>query len=106
MFVSTLAKIKIFGVAYNMFHNIPGVSKIPTSRRFEQVAACFIMYLASPKYLPADVLSRLQHVRTILPNQPKVGEASHRLFFDLIKAEKYPTLANAQKLHIFFLNYI
>ena len=89
-----------------MFHNVPGVSKIPAGRRFEEVTACFIMYLASPKYLPADVLSRLQHVRTILPNQPKVGEASHRLFFDLIKAEKYPTLANAQKLHIFFLNYI
>ena len=89
-----------------MFRSVPGVPKTPAGRRFEQVTACFIMYLASPKYLPADVFSRLQHVRTILPNQPKVGEASHRLFFDLIKAEKYPTLANAQKLHIFFLNYI
>ena len=89
-----------------MFHMMPVTAKTSAGRRFEQVTACFIMYLASPKCLPADVLSRLQHVRTILPNQPKVGEASHRLFFDLIKAEKYPTLANAQKLHIFFLNYI
>ena len=56
MFVSTPAKIKIFGVAYSMFHNIPGVTKIPIGRRFEQVAACFIMYLVSPKYLPADIL--------------------------------------------------
>ena len=45
-----------------MFHNIPGVTKILIGRRFEQVAACFIMYLASPKYLPADVLRRFQYV--------------------------------------------
>ena len=36
--------------------------KIPTGKRFEQVATCFIMYMAYPKYLPADVLNRLQHV--------------------------------------------
>ena len=40
-----------------MFHDVPGVSKTPAGRRFEQVAACCIMCLLSPKHLQADVLS-------------------------------------------------
>ena len=51
-----------FCASYSMLYYVPAVSKTPAGRRFAQVTACCSMCLVCPKHLPADVLSKLQHV--------------------------------------------
>ena len=56
------ARRQTFCASCIIFYYVPGVSKTPAGRRFAQFAACCSMCLVCPKHLPADVLSKLQHV--------------------------------------------